>query len=190
MWQQLIRKVGFRDREWGDWHTPDDAETPRYRALADLRLRFAPNAPLLDLGCGTAPLLKHLPADLLYLGIDCQPEAAKIGQAACRPHQRVLCGNVANHTLHKTFPFGCVVFSEVLYYQPTTKAALALIESYAKAIQPPAIALVSIWTEGTRLPKNAATLEAVRTQYRDRLLTDEYLAASFNRGWHLVALHL
>lgn len=193
MWTQLSKALGLRTRtrEWGDWHTPDDAQSERYRALAALLQKFAPTAPVLDLGCGTGRFLAELPAELPYLGIDCQTDPVRIAQAQCRPHQRAICGDIGNHALHQGFPFGCIVFSEVLYYQPSTKATLKILTEYEGLIADPAIFLISIWIDRAKsMRRNVETLAQVRERYAGRIYADSYIAASMSRGWHLFAVGL
>lgn len=191
MWTQLSKAIGLRRPEWGDWHTPDDAQSERYHALAEMQRTFAPTAPLLDLGCGMGRLLAELPAGLPYLGIDIQPEPARMAQTKCRTHQRIVCGDVRNHARHKGFEFGCVVFSEVLYYQPTTKAAMALLEDYEGLIEAPAIFLISIWLDHMKvMPKNADVLAHVRERYAGRFCAEHHIAASKYSGWDVLGVRL
>jgi SAM-dependent methyltransferase len=69
-----------------DLHTPPEADRLNQQfVLAELR-RFGPGARILDLGCGTGALLKHLrDAGLEACGIDISPEMIAIAERRLGP---------------------------------------------------------------------------------------------------------
>jgi SAM-dependent methyltransferase len=106
--------------EWEGLHS--EAEAARFGVVAGFLGRYrAKGSPILDVGCGSAPLYAALPAEAArcWVGTDLSAEAI----SRARSHvpegtplynesaEGSVPGSVASHG-----PFGAILFSEVLYY--------------------------------------------------------------------------
>jgi SAM-dependent methyltransferase len=84
-----------------DWH-----ERPGY--WADVTRHFAPDARLLDIGCGTGWLAEHFPC---YTGLDGSPEAVEIAQGLGR---NVIGGDVDEPLPFAEGSFDAIVMKDLL----------------------------------------------------------------------------
>lgn len=177
MLSRLLTRFGYRAPAWGDWQGAGD-ESAHYAALARLVQTYAPDQPVLDVGCGSAPLAAYLTQP--YLGIDVNPHVLR----AVRPGVRVRCVDAGTdpRTLGS---FGCVVFCEMLYYLPTARHALDLIASY-QTISP--VQIVSIFVDPQKPERrNAAVWSALLDAYVP--IAQVFIPQTDRAGWHLAVLH-
>jgi len=89
----------------------------------------AAHANLLDIGCGSGLLRRHLEGVPLaeYVGIDLSEAAIRVAQEQDFPRSRFVVGDVSSTTEHG--PFDIVVLNEVLYYAADTSAFLDRLQS-------------------------------------------------------------
>lgn len=69
------------------------AQAGRQRFVEEF-LRPAPGARILDIGCGTAALLEHLPADVEYVGYDLNPRYIAAAEQRYGSRGRFFCARV------------------------------------------------------------------------------------------------
>ncbi len=139
------------DREFasGKWESMDgEIHSVRQTVLAALVARYAPpGRKILEVGCGTAMLARHLPAERArdYVGLDVSavalelacsraPAAAQFVQASAEP--------VPREALQSLAPFGVIVFNEVLFY---FRDPVETILSYRELLAPDGYLVLSIW---------------------------------------------
>lgn len=64
------------------------------RLFAERYIQYQVGQKILDIGCGPADILKYLPKDVDYTGIDLSEDYI-INACKAHPHQRFICANVA-----------------------------------------------------------------------------------------------
>jgi SAM-dependent methyltransferase len=103
-----------------DWH-----EQPGY--WADITRHFAPDAELLDIGCGTSWLAEHFSR---YTGIDGSPDAVEIATGRRR--------NVINGDVDKQLPFAGEAFDAVVMKDLLEHVAdpAALVREVRRVLRP------------------------------------------------------
>jgi 2-polyprenyl-3-methyl-5-hydroxy-6-metoxy-1,4-benzoquinol methylase len=117
-------------------------QAPRYAIIAAWIDALAPNARILDVGCGEGLLLKWLRTWSRYDGVDISSVALA---TAARDHRRP--GIAFHHCAASDFmgyessEFDCIVFNEVLYY---CSDPIALFSRYQASLAPRGISIVSI----------------------------------------------
>jgi 2-polyprenyl-3-methyl-5-hydroxy-6-metoxy-1,4-benzoquinol methylase len=185
----LARKLRIRASSWGDWqHLDGDFNRPHYLALEALRVKHAPHASLLDLGCGAGLLCRGLTTHVPYIGIDLQRAAIR---QATRTYQerlwtRFTCGSINDLRLIGAVRFGLIVFNEVLYYQPDVEGALQLMEAYRQHLVPGGLMLVSIFRDDDAPERmNGPMCEAVHAAYADQRIETEIVHADARRRWKI-----
>lgn len=187
--RSILGRLGVRSTSWGDWHGLDGADNrARYEAIETLRLRHAPHARVLDLGCGAGVLCGHLTTPVSYMGIDLQPAAIDAARATHheRPETDFRCGSINDLAILNGERFGLIVFNEVLYYQPTVDAALALVEAYRQHLEPGGLLLVSIYRDDTAPHRlNGPLCDALHERYRSACLTTMIVHRDPARRWQI-----
>lgn len=132
----------------GRWACLDTAaESPRFRALAALISRYRKSAVILDVGCGTGTLWRHLPPELrlAYVGTDISAQALAQARLGCGPGTVFLHEPADAHSSGAAAayaPYGVVVLSEVLYYLDDP---FHTIRSYRDLLLPDGVLIISLW---------------------------------------------
>ncbi len=70
-----------------------------YRLFADRYICYKPGQKILDLGCGPADILRFLPADADYTGIDLNPDYIRKAKRS-NPGKTFICGDIAKPDFH------------------------------------------------------------------------------------------
>lgn len=142
----------------GAWEgLASDAELPRYAVLAALVRRFAPpSSPVLDVGCGTGVLARHLLTDppLSYVGIDLSAEAVRRARAEFADAAIFIAASADDpppHAVSLAGPFGAIVFNEVLYYLADPARTVA---AWVSLLGPGGVGVISCFDPS----RNAAVL--------------------------------
>ena len=114
----------------GEWNFLDSKEqSPRHILISGLALQLKrTDAEILDIGCGRATLLRHLPEEgVQYTGLDVSEAVIQENQS--RFANRVNATFVASDLFlfkPESKKFDVVVLNEVLYYLPLREATKAL----------------------------------------------------------------
>jgi SAM-dependent methyltransferase len=155
----LLEKIGVRssvDRpQWlsrfifnveykvGAW---DYLNSCRGDPYAQIILRYAPNARILDLGCGTAKNVELRPRTYVrYLGVDFSQEAIRRARLNARPHTEYEVANILDYKPAGTFDV--VLLREVLYYLPIASVR-GLLRRLADCLSPRGVIVCQIWDRG------------------------------------------
>lgn len=187
--KRFVRRLGVRSQDWGDWQGLADTENQaRYETLEALRMTHAPQANVLDLGCGAGILCEYLTTSVSYSGVDLQ--AAAITEAEIthnsRPHTDFYCTSINHTEQFGKKRFGLIVFNEVLYYQANATEAIQLMNRYESLLAPNGLLLVSIYIDTHKLTRlNGNVWLHVQATYGDRCVDYRYVRNDAHRGWHI-----
>lgn len=127
------------DREYasGQWDFLESAaESARLLPLAALVDRHRPTASrILDVGCGTAPLLRYLSPDAgaTYVGLDLSAVAIRRARRAAPAGTPLYIGTVDGPVpfeIGALGPFGAIVLSDVLQYVRSPRETLARLSAH------------------------------------------------------------
>jgi len=145
------KDAGWWNRSYaaGTWDGLTSAqESARLRAASWLLDQHRPpGTPILDVGCGPAPLYPFLLPDAArcWIGTDISAEAIERAHAAVPPGTPLFVESaegpvppsVAAHG-----PFGAILFSEVLYY---LREPLETLDRYGEHLLPQGCFVISLW---------------------------------------------
>jgi len=140
-----------------------EPESLRFVVAANLLDRLRPSGlPILDVGCGTGTLLRHLgPASSSrYVGLDVSSEALVIASSRAPVGSSFVLASADEpfpYALEQLGPFGAIVLSEVLYY---LRDPVSAILRYKPLLAPGGILLISLWR-----PFNHSTLRLRLTRH-------------------------
>ena len=131
---------------WDGLHS--EQEAARFRVVAAFLERYREaGTPILDVGCGSAPLYAALPPEAArcWVGTDLSAEA--IGRARSRvPAGTPLLVESAEGEVPPCVaslgPFGAILFSEVLYY---LEDPVQTVSRYGEHLLPGGCFVVSLW---------------------------------------------
>jgi SAM-dependent methyltransferase len=156
----------------------------KFRALV------APMREILDAGCGTGGLMRHLEKrheDWRWTGVDVEPLACEL--AASRCHSRVVTGSLAALPFADG-SFDAVVCSDVLYHLDDDVAALREIH---RVMRPEGVVVVNVPAHPWLWSYHDVTVHGRRRYERaglKRLLDSAGFAAEQLTHWNALALPL
>src|ERR1700720_4833296 len=132
----------------GYWMYLNDLhEAPRYAVLGVLLQSLGANGSIVDIGCGTGILLRHLRmvGYNRYLGIDISEHAIREADQFRDSKTEFVAANVEHFV--PVGPFNSAVFNECLYY---LSDPLAVVDRYTKALQCNGIFITSVFKSSVR----------------------------------------
>ncbi|MBJ7518263.1 MAG: class I SAM-dependent methyltransferase [Solirubrobacteraceae bacterium] len=140
-----------------DWH-----EQPGY--FRDVTRHFAPDATLLDLGCGNAWVAEHFPN---YTGIDGSPDAVK---AAAEKGRTVILGDVDQPLPFEDASFDAVIAKDLLEH---VADPVAVVKEIGRVLRPGGLVFASspdaqrwVWDDYTH--RRPFTRKAYRLLFADQ----------------------
>lgn len=143
-----------------DWH-----EQPGY--FRDVTRHFAPDAKLLDLGCGNAWVAEHFPD---YTGIDGSPDAVR---AAAQKGRTVLLGDVDQPLPFEDASFDAVIAKDLLEH---VADPVAVVKEIRRVLRPGGLVFASspdaqrwVWDDYTH--RRPFTRKAYRLLFSDQGFT-------------------
>jgi trans-aconitate methyltransferase len=136
----------------GEWDYLDSCRGDPYARIIQ---RYAPNARILDLGCGTAKNVELKPGTYVrYLGVDFSQEAIRRARLNARPNTDYEVANILEYEPVGTFDV--VLLREVLYYLPTASVG-GLLQRLADHLSPQGVIVLQIWDKRVAQPILAET---------------------------------
>lgn len=148
----ILLRDNAREASRGWERLRDAAERPRYAAVARAYERFAPTAPVLDVGCAQGMLLEHIDCPS-YTGLDLHEDAFGDRRTGEPAHAEFIAGDALDY--HTDDRFGAVVFNESLYYFANP---IAVARSFAeRTLADDGVLIVSLY-------RNAWALRRVERQ--------------------------
>jgi trans-aconitate methyltransferase len=133
-----------------------DAGTDAGRELAEVIGQYAPQASILDLGCGTSANLPLEPGTYRrYHGIDISAKAIKRARMLRRPHATYETADILTYAPQETYD--AILLREVIYYLPLGQVSgfLARLSGF---LAPGGVILIQVWA-GERSPGLIAAIE-------------------------------
>jgi SAM-dependent methyltransferase len=192
---RVLRRLGFRDDDWGDWQGLASVEQlPRYDLIEKWRMGYKPSGSVLDLGCGEGIMLgkiqKSSCCGVIYHGIDLSKKAIQLANSRVLNSglERFTRGDITDLCLVKNESFDMILFNEVLYYLPDpNKDPVNLMRKYEDHLKKGGLFLVSVWHDG-KMPKekNKKTWQKVEEAYGgERCLASIFVRKVNNSGWRI-----
>ncbi len=132
----------YRQGEWDYLRGP--GEQARYRVLAGCISVSQPDRALavLDLGCGTGILRRHLASERVerYMGLDWSLQAVEQARRESPAPADFACGSIDEWESNESYD--AIVFNEVLYYLPRPTPS---VERYVSRLRPGGASFISMW---------------------------------------------
>ncbi len=105
--------------------------------------KYAGQASILDLGCGTSANLPLIPgAYLHYHGVDISRKAIKRARSLGRADTSYETADILHYKPRQSYDV--IVLSEVLYYLPTTKIA-GFLRRLSSCLTPDGVIIIQVW---------------------------------------------
>ena len=140
----------------GLWDYLDAGKDPG-RELAGIIEKFAPQARILDLGCGTSANLPLEPGTYRsYHGVDISAKAIKRARMLRRPHATYETADILTYAPQETHD--AVLLREVIYYLPLGQVS-GLLARLSGFLAPGGVILIQVWT-GEKSPDLIAAIES------------------------------
>lgn len=142
-------KLGFWDYlDYGkDWA----------RELVGIIEKYAPQASILDLGCGTSANMPLTPGRYrCYHGVDISAKAIKRARMLGRPQATYETADILTYLPRETYD--AILLREVIYYLPAASVT-GLLDRLSGFLAPGGFLLVQVWT-GAKTPELIAAIEA------------------------------
>lgn len=134
-----------------------DAGTTTGSELAEIVGQYAPQASILDLGCGTSVNLPLAPgAYRRYHGVDISAKAIKRARLSGRPGATYETADILTYAPRETYD--AILLREVIYYLPPAKVT-GVLNRLSRFMAPGGVILVQVWA-GERTPDLIAAIEA------------------------------
>jgi SAM-dependent methyltransferase len=119
-----------------------DSETAGGELLRIVQ-KYAGQASILDLGCGTSANLPLVPgAYRHYHGVDISRKAIKRARSLGRDHTSYETADILHYEPRQSYDV--ILLSEVLYYLPTTKIA-GLLRRLSACLTPDGVMIIQVW---------------------------------------------
>lgn len=126
------------------------------RELAVIIETYAPQASILDLGCGTSVNLPLAPGTYRrYHGVDISAKAIKRARMAGRPHATYETAEIFAYMPRETY--NAILLREVIYYLPVAKVS-AFLDRLSGFLAPGGVILIQVWA-GERNPDLIAAIK-------------------------------
>ena len=139
--------------DFGDWQgLASPRQAPRYERIANLICHFAPEASVLDVGCGEGLLRSFLPPSVHYYGIEPSQKAIEGHPGITR--------NTAEAFDTAGQRWNCIIFNEMLYY---ARDPIFLLRKYSESLYPGGAFIISIFQR-----RGKPTLSARLRHWSDR----------------------
>jgi SAM-dependent methyltransferase len=103
--------------------------------LVSRYLRPGPGARILDLGCGPARILDHLPADVEYLGVDLCSAYISAAEARYRDRASFVCAPLSGFDVSTYGPFDLVLAIGVLHHLDDDEARRLFVGARASLVE-------------------------------------------------------
>jgi 2-polyprenyl-3-methyl-5-hydroxy-6-metoxy-1,4-benzoquinol methylase len=133
-----------------------DGGTPTGREIAEIIEEYAPEASILDLGCGTTINLPLAPGTYRrYHGVDISAKAIKQARKAGRPHATYETADILTYVPQETYD--AILLREVIYYLPTAKVS-GFLDRLSGFLTPGGVILIQVWAGETN-PDLVAAIE-------------------------------
>src|SRR5437879_5875369 len=84
------------------WPRPAGAPESKRRFVSE-HVRARSHDRVLDLGCGTGALLRHLPATVAYLGVDLDPSYVERALQRRRGRAEFVCADISEYEPRRDF---------------------------------------------------------------------------------------
>jgi SAM-dependent methyltransferase len=134
-----------------------DAGTATGRELAGIVEEYAPQASILDLGCGTSANLPLTPgAYWRYHGVDISAKAIRRARQIGRPAATYETADILGYAPQETYD--AILLREVIYYLPPAKIT-GFLSRLSRFLTPSGVILIQVWA-GERSPALLAAIEA------------------------------
>jgi SAM-dependent methyltransferase len=134
-----------------------DAGTATGRELAGIVEECAPQASILDLGCGTSVNLPLAPgAYRRYHGVDISAKAIKRARLIGRPAATYETADILGYAPQEAYD--AILLREVIYYLPPAKVS-GFLNRLSGFLAPGGVILIQVWA-GERKPGLIAAIEA------------------------------
>jgi SAM-dependent methyltransferase len=134
-----------------------DGGTTGGRELAGIVESYAPQASILDLGCGTSVNLPLTPgAYRRYHGVDISAKAIKRARLVGRPAATYETADILSYAPQETYD--AILLREVIYYLPLAKVS-DFLSRLSGFLSPGGVILIQVWAD-ERNPPLIAAIEA------------------------------
>ena len=163
---------------WDGLHS--EQEAARFRVVTSFLGRYrATGTPILDVGCGSAPLYAALPTEAArrWVGTDLSAEAIERARRRVPAQTPLLVESAEGEVpapVSAHGPFGAILFSEVLYY---LKDPVETLVRYGRHLLPGGCFVISLWN-----PPRHRVLRW-RIGRRFDVLASERVTAAGTRPW-------
>lgn len=163
----------------GKWRHLNSLDELGHCSILSGYAHFKSAKSIIDIGCGNGALLRLLPKDCTYLGIDLSENALKQAKDMAKENSSLdfVCANFDDYECSKLFDM--VIFNEVLYYSRDYKN---LIARYINKLMPGGSIAISMY-ENKRSKKiweyieakfkleNSVTIEFTGNKWRCALIS-------------------
>lgn len=133
-----------------------DAVKASGRELAEIIEKYAPQASILDLGCGTSANLPLDPATYQrYHGVDISAKALKRARRLARPRATFETADILTYAPQESYD--AILLREVIYYLPPGQVS-SFLARLSGFLAPGGVILIQVWA-GEISPSLVASIE-------------------------------